>query len=138
LRFADETARFSLTPAKLGLTYSLASTKRIVHLLGPAMAKDLLFSARVVTGAEAYRIGLISHMVDGDVESAVLGYADGLCALSTYSHRTNKRNVELALSAGAAQSKEAQDAFLEAFSGEDFIEGVAAFQAKRRPRFRGR
>jgi enoyl-CoA hydratase/carnithine racemase len=46
LRFADEQASFAITPAKLGLVYSLESTKRLVDLVGPAQAKWVLMSGR--------------------------------------------------------------------------------------------
>ena len=44
LRFADSRSQFAMTPAKLGLAYSLESTKRVVDLAGPAHAKWILLS----------------------------------------------------------------------------------------------
>ena len=46
LRFADTEARFSLTPAKLGLVYGLGATKDLVDLVGPSQAKYILYSGR--------------------------------------------------------------------------------------------
>jgi enoyl-CoA hydratase/carnithine racemase len=55
LRFAAEGARFGITPARLGLAYTLADTRRLVDLVGPARAKDILFSARLLDAGEAHR-----------------------------------------------------------------------------------
>ena len=136
LRFAEEAARFSITPAKLGLAYSVTSTKRIVDLVGPARTKDLLFSARVVSAQEARDAGLVDFVFPlNDVETEANKYVANVVRLSAYSHRANKRNVEIALTGAAQDTDETRRAFVAAFSGEDFLEGIAAFRAKRQPRF---
>ena len=66
LRFAASDARFGITPAKLGLAYSLGDVRRLVNLIGPARAKDLLFSARLIDADEALRLGLIDRVVPPD------------------------------------------------------------------------
>jgi enoyl-CoA hydratase/carnithine racemase len=58
LRYADERATFCIPPARLGLAYSLTETKRLVDLVGPAKAKEMLMGARVIAAEEALRIGL--------------------------------------------------------------------------------
>ena len=63
LRFAASDARFGITPAKLGLAYSLGDVRRLVNLIGPARAKDLLFSARLIDAQDALRLGLVDRVV---------------------------------------------------------------------------
>jgi len=53
LRFADRSAKLGITPGKLGLVYSLADTKRLVEAVGPAVAKDILYTGRIVEAVEA-------------------------------------------------------------------------------------
>ena len=55
-------ARFGITPAKLGLVYPEATTRRLVSLIGPAAAKYLLLSADLVDAPHALRIGLVDEI----------------------------------------------------------------------------
>src|SRR5690606_9591311 len=61
LRFCSETAQFAIPPAKLGLLYSLSSTKRLAELVGNGVARDLLYSGRSFAGPEAKEIGLVER-----------------------------------------------------------------------------
>ena len=63
LRFAAADARLGITPARIGLAYSLGEIKRLIDLVGAARAKDLLFSARLLATDEALRIGLLDRVV---------------------------------------------------------------------------
>ena len=63
LRFCAENAHLAIPPAKLGLLYGPVETRRLVELVGPARAKDLLFSGRRVETEEALNIGLIDRRV---------------------------------------------------------------------------
>ncbi len=65
LRFCADDAHLAITPAKLGLVYGHVETRRLVELVGPARAKDLLFSGRRVEPAEALAIGLVDRLVAG-------------------------------------------------------------------------
>ena len=123
-------------PAKLGLVYGPIETSRLVALVGPARAKDLLFSGRRVAPAEALAIGLVDRVVPAaELHGAVEIYAAALAALSQRSIRGAKRIVD-ALAAGLPLDSPALRAEVEdAALGEDFREGRAAFAAKRAPRF---
>src|SRR5215510_14570533 len=63
LRFAADTGKFGIPAARLGIVYGLHSVKRLVSLVGPATAKDILFSARTLDAAEALRIGFIQQLL---------------------------------------------------------------------------
>jgi enoyl-CoA hydratase/carnithine racemase len=66
LRLAADDSFFAIPPAKLGLVYSLADTKRLVDLVGPSFAKEMLFTGRRVSAREAYDCGLVNHLFAGD------------------------------------------------------------------------
>jgi enoyl-CoA hydratase/carnithine racemase len=136
LRFAADDAVLAAPPAKLGLVYGPIETSRLIALVGPARAKDLLFSGRRVAPAEALAIGLVDRVVPAAaLEACVEDYAAALTGLSQRSIRGAKRIVE-ALAAGLALDSAALRAEVEdAALGEDFREGRAAFFDKRAPRF---
>ena len=132
LRFCADDAHLAIPPAKLGLLYGFAETKRLVALIGPARAKHLLFSARRVAPAEAQHIGLIDRVTpQGRLEATVAAYVSELAALSQQSIRGAKAAVD-AVSDGLDAENAAFRALVEqAALGEDFAEGRRAFAAKR-------
>jgi enoyl-CoA hydratase/carnithine racemase len=141
LRFCADDAYLAITPAKLGILYGFIETRRLVEAVGPARAKDLLFSGRRVECAEALAIGLIDRLVAAaGLEATIDAYAAELALLSQHSIRGAKIAVE-AIAGGLETESPAFRALIKgAAMGEDFAEGRAAFLAKRRPafRFRGR
>ena len=66
LRIADGTARFGITPARLGIIYPAPALARVVRLTGPSAAKHLLYSAELITAERALRIGLIDELHEPD------------------------------------------------------------------------
>ena len=138
LRFCAADAHLAVTPAKLGLVYGHAETRRLTELVGPSRAKDLLFTARRIETDEALAIGLIDRRIETALQETALGYARGLAGLSQATVRGCKRAVD-AVAAGMSHETPAYRALTEAAAfGPDFAEGRAAFADKRAPRFRFR
>jgi len=136
LRFAADDAHLAAPPAKLGLVYGPVETSRLVTLIGPARAKDLLFSGRRIAPVEALAIGLVDRVVPAaDLAESVMAYAKNLAGLSQRSIRGAKRMVD-AIAAGLPLDSPALRAEVEdAALGEDFRQARAALAAKRPPRF---
>ena len=77
LRIATDDSRFGIPAARLGLGYSHKSLRPLVDLVGPTCAKEILFTARRFTAAEAQRMGLVNQVVArGEID----GFVEGLCA----------------------------------------------------------
>lgn len=134
LVFASAAATFAVTPSKLGLVYPHADCARLVERVGPAAARDLLFSGRRIDAATALALRLIDRVAEGDLAALVDGYVAELLAVSSHSVRTHKRLLR-ALRPDAEIGEAFARAFVEAAMGPDFAEGRAAFMAKRRPVF---
>ena len=133
-RIATPAARFGITPAKLGLVYSLHDTKLLVDLVGPSAAKRILFTAQLIDATEAHRIGLISELAE-DAAAAALALAAQIASVSPHSVRASKAMLTRILHGQAEDDAETLAQFADAFDGPDFREGVAAFLAKRKPEF---
>ena len=138
LRFSASDAHLAIPPARRGLLYGETETRRLVETVGPARARDLLFSARRVAPEEALAIGLVDRMLPADeIDAAALDYAAALAALSQRSIREAKRAIAAIARGGA--SSEAFAARVEAAAlGPDFAEDRAASQQKRAPKFADR
>lgn len=136
LRFADTTAKLGITPGKLGLIYSVADTKRLVDVVGPAKAKDILYTGRIIEAAEALAIGLVDRVAAPDkLETLVADYAAEIAAASQFSARGAKKIVQMILDGADDDYAATRRMFVDAFAGADFKEGFAAFSEKRKPKF---
>jgi enoyl-CoA hydratase/carnithine racemase len=135
-RLADTTARLGITPAKLGLVYSLHDTKLLVDIVGPAQAKMILFTGALFPADKCLQMGLVSDVVaPDDVQAAVTALAMTLSANSQHSIRHSKKIVRQIVEGVHADTDALAKLFFDAFDGPDHQEGVAAFLAKRKPDF---
>lgn len=136
LRLAADDSFFSIPPAKLGLVYSLADTKRLVDLVGPSFAKEMLFTGRRVSAREAYDYGLVNHLFPAaDLDDAARQFALGIAANAQNSVRGAKRVVGALVAGIVDETAETRAWYDDAFFTPEFVEGARAFVEKRKPRF---
>jgi enoyl-CoA hydratase/carnithine racemase len=129
LRFAEEGARFGVTPAKLGIVYPASATRRLVSLVGPATAKYLLFSGELIDAERALRTGLVDEVLPvGELDGRVAEFARILASRSQLTQAAAKEF------ANGRTGREAHWDERARHSG-DTAEGVAAFLERRGPRF---
>ncbi len=129
LRFAEESASFGVTPAKLGVVYPSSSTRRLVSLVGPATAKYLLFSGELIDTQRALGTGLVDEVLPrGELDKRVAGFTRVLVSRSQLTQAAAKE---------FADGREDRDAHwaAQARGSGDTAEGVAAFLERRTPRF---
>jgi len=139
MRFADSSAEFAITPAKLGIVYGFDSTRRLVATTGPAFAKYLLFSGERVDAAHALRVGLIDRLVEpADLQKTTADFATTIAGRSQVSVRGAKLLIEKIVAGEDVPDEEASSLPLRAVESDDYREGVDAFLAKRPPEFRMR
>ncbi len=140
LRFAAEGARFGIPAARLGIIYATVSIRQLVDLVGPARAKDILFSGRTVEAREALEIGFISRLLPpAELEAYTYDYLRKVAENAPLSVRGAKIVIEAVLEDGGVRQQERiRRLTLEAFESQDYKEGTRAFLEKRPPHFEGR
>ncbi|GAB7056715.1 MULTISPECIES: enoyl-CoA hydratase-related protein [unclassified Paenibacillus] len=136
-RFSDTTGRFGITPAKLGLVYSLNATKQLVDLVGPANAKYILLSGKIIDVQRAFRIGLIDEVYSPEeIVSKTYEFAELLCQNAQFTVRSMKYIISEIMRGVAEDTEETKRLRQDSFSTEDYQEGVRAFLEKRKPDFK--
>jgi enoyl-CoA hydratase/carnithine racemase len=136
LRFADDRAKFAVTPAKLGLVYSLESSKRLVDLAGPSRAKWILMSGQQIQAARALQLGLFDEVYATDeLQEATYAFAELIATRAQFSVRAAKTMVGKVLAGQVRDDEATLELRNSSFDTEDFAEGVRSFLEKRPPRF---
>jgi 2-(1,2-epoxy-1,2-dihydrophenyl)acetyl-CoA isomerase len=137
---ASENARFSLIFSRIGLIPDGGSLFHLPRLVGPAKAKELIFTAKMVDAKEAERIGLINKEVPAnELDNEVNKLAKQLAEGPTVAFGMAKKIINKGLSMDLSSVLECE-AFGQTIAGttEDAREGVMAFLEKREAVFKGR
>ena len=137
LRVCDTTARFAITPAKLGIIYGLSSTARLVETVGAAWARWILLTGEPLDAEQALRIGLVHEVhAPGAVQERAYELARTLATRARISLTGGKALIARAAHGQLAEDAEVQALYAQSLTGGEYAEGVAAFLAKRPATFR--
>jgi enoyl-CoA hydratase len=140
LRYASTSAKLGQPEVSIGIVPGWGGTQRLARVVGIGVAKELVYTGRMVDAEEALARGLVNAVFPPEeLMQATLELAGALAAKSPLVLASAKRLTNRALQ-GALDSALADEAaaFAELFASEDQKEGMAAFLEKREPRFEGR
>ncbi len=138
LRVAAESSSIGIPIARtLGNCVSTDTFTRLVDLVGPARAKDMLYTGRLIPAAEAAAIGLVNRVVPkASLEDEVLALSREIAANAPLTIRATKEMTRRILAARRSTESDA-DLIEMCYMSADFKEGVSAFLSKRRPQWTG-
>jgi enoyl-CoA hydratase/carnithine racemase len=128
-RVAGESARLGQPEILLGVIPGAGGTQRLPRLIGPARAKDLVFSGRMVGAAEALEIGLVDQVVpDSDVYQAAVDMVKRYAAGPALALRAAKQAIDAGLGVDLATGLELERVqFAALFGTEDQRAGMRSF-----------
>jgi enoyl-CoA hydratase/carnithine racemase len=139
-RVVADDAKLGQPEIRLGIIPGAGGTQRLARLIGPARAKDLIFSGRMVDAEEALRIGLADRVapaaeVYATAQALVRPYVTGPSLALRAAKQAIDSGLNMDLASGLALESQL---FASLFATDDRIEGTSAFVAKRKPTFTGR
>ena len=135
-RVASVRASFAITPAKLGLLYSLEDTRRVLRLVGDARTRRLLLQSETLDATTALAWGVVDSLHEADaLAAAAMQRAQALAQASRTSMAGIKATLACLSTPSTSQETAVRQAFAAAFQGADFAEGAKAFLQRRAPRF---
>jgi enoyl-CoA hydratase/carnithine racemase len=140
LRIASERARLGLPEVRLAVTPGAGGTQRLPRVVGPARARELILTGRILDAAEAMRIGLVTEVVPaGQAIDRAVEIGATIAQRGPVAVREAKRLIALAsdlpIDAGLAAELDASD---RVFATDDMLVGARSFFDKREPDYRGR
>ncbi|HLT70260.1 MAG TPA: enoyl-CoA hydratase-related protein, partial [Acidimicrobiales bacterium] len=130
LRIASERARFGLPEILLGIIPGGGGTQRLARLVGPARAKQLIFTGRQVDAAEALAMGLVDEVVPPEqLHDRALALAAELASGAVVAQGLAKRAIDEGLQGSLADGLALeQQLFAQVFETEDARIGIASFR----------
>jgi enoyl-CoA hydratase len=137
--YASETAKFGLPEINLGLIPGFGGTQRLPRIVGRNMAKELIYTGRMIDAREAASIGLVNRVFSPEtLLEETLKTAGLIASRGAFSVRAAKtavnRGLDVDLASGCLFEA---DSFALCFANEDSKEGTSAFLEKRKPEFKG-
>jgi enoyl-CoA hydratase len=140
LRIASANSQFGIPAARLGIAYAFDGLRTLVHLVGPAHARMILYTAKRMGADEAARIGLINKVVpEESLTDTVLDIARTIAGNAPLSVAANKLCIDNILKDPADRDLTAvARAGRTCLDSADYREGRTAFMEKRQPQFQGR
>jgi enoyl-CoA hydratase len=139
LRVATPEASFGIPIARtLGNCLSGTSYSRLLEVMGPGAVKDMLFTGRLIGGAEAHSLGIVNRLVAaGEIDATVRALAAGIAANAPLTLRATKEMIRRVLAKRRLAAGDDADMVEMCYTSADFREGVTAFLAKRKPVWKG-
>lgn len=137
--YASENANFGLPEISLGIIPGFGGTQRLPRLIGANLAKEMIYTGKMIPAAEAREIGIVNRVFAPEaLMEEALKTARTIAAKGKVSLRAAKESINRGLDVNLATGLGIEcDAFALCMASEDAKEGTAAFLEKRKAAFKG-
>ena len=138
--YAVPGARFALTEVTIGIMPGAGGTQNLPRAVGERRAKEIILTGRPFTAAEALEWGVVNRVVEPDLLlTAALDTARTIAGNAPMAVRQAKKSIHLGLQADLRTGLRIEvEAYNRLIGTEDRIEGIRAFNEKRKPGFTGK
>ena len=143
IRVAANDAKMGLVESKLAIIPGAGGTQRLPRLVGPSIAKELIFTARVINGDHAYKLGVVNHVVPQNTNRDAaylksLELAREILPNGPVAIRMAKKAINRGLEADLSTGLAIEEAcYAQVIPTKDRLEGLQAFNDKRKPNYIG-
>ncbi len=138
---ADKTAKFAMTPAKLGVPYNSTGILHFMNRLPINIAKEMFFTAELMSSERALNVGIINHLVEEEeLLPFTLNMATTISTRSILSIQVIKeqfRVLSKAYSITPSAFERVQGMRRKVYDSHDYEEAITAFLEKRPAKFKG-
>jgi len=137
--YAAETAQFGLPEINLGIIPGFGGTQRLSRLIGPNMAREMIYTGKMINATEALRLGIVNKVSAPDqLMDDVLAIAAAIAQKGSTALRAAKQAINNGMNVDLASGLALEnDAFALCLASSDAREGTSAFLEKRKPEFTG-
>jgi enoyl-CoA hydratase/carnithine racemase len=140
LRVATPESTFAIPIARtLGNCLSGATYGRLVDVMGPTLAKDLMFTGRLLPATDAHSLGIVSRLAAVEaIDDVVRALAATIASNAPLTVRASKEMIRRVLAKRRLPAGGDADVVEQCYASADFREGVTSFLEKRKPKWTGR
>lgn len=143
LRVAADSAKMGLVETRLAIIPGAGGTQRLPRVVGPSLAKELIFTARVLSGEDAAKIGLVNHSVpqndSGDAAyQRAITLAQEILPNGPVGIKMAKQAINKGMEVDINTALSIEEAcYAQVIPTKDRLEGLLAFKEKRKPEYKG-
>ena len=140
MRICSDDSQFAIPAARLGLGYPHGNLRKLTDVVGPSTAKEIFFTAKRFSAAEALEMRLVNRVVPAaELDGFVADYAGRIGDNAPLTLKQVKGTIgELMKDAGDRDLDWCDQLVKDCFQSTDYVEGRTAFMEKRRAEFKGR
>lgn len=137
IRIASEKAQIGQTEVRVGIMPGYGGNVRLMRLIGPGRAKEMIFTGKIVNAEEAERIGLINRVAPHEkLMEEVMTFAKQIAKGPAAIHFAKRSMFEASQHSYIESLMKDSELYGEVYKTKDFKEGVTAFLEKRKPIFK--